>query len=93
MAIADSVYAVQEVGGVATDTRSTPSVDHRGRTHCLRGGCASPGFGGAPVEITGMRAVALPLLAQALAVAIQLYAFFGEIARGERLVTVVVLVA
>jgi hypothetical protein len=36
--------------------------------------------------------VALPLLAQALAVAVQIYAFFGGIARGERLVTVAVLV-
>jgi hypothetical protein len=34
--------------------------------------------------------VALPLLAEALAIAIQLYAF-GTVARGERLVTVMVL--
>ena len=39
-----------------------------------------------------MRAVALALFAQALAIAIQVYAIFHEVGRSERIVTVVVLV-
>jgi hypothetical protein len=42
--------------------------------------------------VTGMRAVALALFAQALAIGIQLYAVFHEIGRSERIVTIVVLV-
>ncbi len=42
--------------------------------------------------VTGMRAVALALFAQALAVGIQLYAIFHEVGRSERIVTIVVLV-
>ncbi len=39
-----------------------------------------------------MRAVALALFAQALAIGIQIYAVFREIGRSERIVTIVVLV-
>ena len=42
--------------------------------------------------VTGMRAVALALFAQALAIGIQLYAIFREVGRSERIVTIVVLV-
>jgi hypothetical protein len=42
--------------------------------------------------VTGMRAVALALFAQALAIGIQLYAIFREVGRSERVVTIVVLV-
>jgi diguanylate cyclase len=42
--------------------------------------------------VTGMRAVALALFAQALAIGIQIYAVFREIGRSERIVTIVVLV-
>ncbi len=42
--------------------------------------------------VRGMRAIALALIAQALAIGIQIYAFFEEVGRSERLVTVVVLV-
>jgi len=92
MAIADSVYAVQEVGGVAGDTRYSFLWTTGAVLIAYAAWVRVPGVRNAPVEITGLRAVALPLIAQALAVAIQLYAFFGEVARGERLVTVAVLV-
>jgi diguanylate cyclase len=92
MAIADSVYAVQEVGGVAGDTRYSFLWTTGAVVIAYAAWVRVPGVRNAPVEITGLRAVALPLIAQALAVAIQLYAFFGEVARGERLVTVAVLV-
>jgi hypothetical protein len=45
-----------------------------------------------PEAVTGMRAVALALFAQALAIGIQIYAVFREIGRSERIVTIVVLV-
>ena len=40
----------------------------------------------------GMRAIALALFAQALAIGIQLYAIFHEVGKSERIVTIVVLV-
>ncbi len=42
--------------------------------------------------VTGMRAIALALIAQALAIGIQIYAVFEEVGRSERVVTAVVLV-
>jgi hypothetical protein len=43
-------------------------------------------------EVTGMRAIALALIAQALAIAIQITAIFKEIGKSERVVTAVVLI-
>jgi hypothetical protein len=43
-------------------------------------------------RVTGMRAIALALIAQALAISIQIYAFFREVGRSERVVTALVLV-
>jgi hypothetical protein len=45
----------------------------------------------APRKTTGWQAIALPLAIQALAASIQLYAFFHEIPRSERILTVIVL--
>jgi hypothetical protein len=45
----------------------------------------------APRKATGWAAIALPLGIGALAVSIQLYAFFHEIPRSERILTVIVL--
>ena len=39
-----------------------------------------------------MRAIALALFAQALAIGIQIYAIFREVGKSERIVTIVVLV-
>jgi len=44
-----------------------------------------------PRSVYGWRAIALPLAAQALAVSIQIYAYFYEIPPSERLLTIVVL--
>jgi hypothetical protein len=44
-----------------------------------------------PREIYGWRAVALPLVAQGLAAAVQVYGFFAEIPRSERLLTLLLL--
>jgi hypothetical protein len=43
-------------------------------------------------EVTGWRAIALAIAAQALAASIQTYAIFDEIPRSERILTVIVLV-
>jgi hypothetical protein len=44
-----------------------------------------------PREVTGWAAIALPLAAQALAAGIQVYGFFHEIPRSERVLTLIVL--
>ena len=44
-----------------------------------------------PVRVYGMRAVALPLAAQGLALGIQVYAYFEELQIGERVLTIIVL--
>jgi hypothetical protein len=41
--------------------------------------------------VTGWPAIALPLAAQGLAIAIQIYGFFYELPRSERILTVAVL--
>ncbi|HUA45016.1 MAG TPA: hypothetical protein VMA77_07305 [Solirubrobacteraceae bacterium] len=43
-------------------------------------------------EVTGWRAIALAVAAQVLAISIQTFAFFHEVPRGERILTVIVLV-
>jgi hypothetical protein len=45
-----------------------------------------------PIEVSGWRAIALPVAAQGLAIAVQIYAYFREIPRSERLLTVAVLI-
>jgi hypothetical protein len=45
----------------------------------------------APRRATGWAAIALPLAVEAVAASIQIYAFFHEIARSERILTVIVL--
>jgi len=42
--------------------------------------------------VVGMRAIALALFAQALAIGIQIYAIFRDVGKSERIVTIVVLV-
>jgi hypothetical protein len=43
-------------------------------------------------EVTGWKAIALAVAAQALAASIQTYAIFDEIPRSERILTVIVLI-
>jgi hypothetical protein len=44
-----------------------------------------------PITITGWRAIALPVAAQILALSLQVYAYFFEVPRSERIFTIVVL--
>jgi hypothetical protein len=52
----------------------------------------TPRAGSDHLAVTGMRAVALALIAQVLAIGIQVYAVFHEVGRSERVVTILVLV-
>ena len=45
-----------------------------------------------PIEVSGWRAIALPLAAQVVAIAVQIYAYFRELPASERLLTAAVLV-
>ena len=58
----------------------------------VRPGSQDPAPGDDRAVVTGMRAVILLLVAQAIAAGIQIYALFGELARSERVVTLAVLV-
>jgi hypothetical protein len=72
----DGIYGVAWVGG-ALLIASAAWQPHPGRLE--------------PREVTGWRAIALPLVAQAVAIAIQAYAYFDELPRIERALTIVVL--
>jgi hypothetical protein len=88
---ADAVFAIQEAHGLADDR----PYDFVWTLGALLIACAAWVTPTKPMErgaeVTGMRAIALVLVAQAVAAGIQIYAFFGEIGRSERLVTLVVL--
>lgn len=92
MAIADAAFAVQQARGVADGGRydfvwtlGALFIAYAAWTR-VPAGEADPG------PVTGFRAIALPLAAQALAAGIQIYALFGEVGKSERIVTLVVLV-
>jgi hypothetical protein len=91
--VADAVFAVQEA-----ETRAVVSANRYDFVWtagailmALAAWARAPEADMNPGAVTGMRAVALALFAQALAIGIQLYAVFGEIGRSERIVTIVVL--
>ena len=91
--VADAAFAVQQARGVADREPLRLRLDHRRRRSSpTPRGCATPGAHDDDQRVTGMRAIALALIAQALAIGIQIYAFFEEVGRSERVVTVVVLV-
>ena len=93
--VADAVFAVQEVEARATVISGNhyDFVWTAGAVLlALAAWAGSPEADADPEAVTGMRAVALALFAQALAIGIQLYAVFREVGRSERVVTIVVLV-
>jgi hypothetical protein len=91
LALGDSVYSVQvlahnyHVGGEFDVTWAAGALlvayaawePHPGRIEARR--------------VSGWRAIALPVTAQTLAIAIQIYAYFHEVPSSERLLTVLVL--
>jgi hypothetical protein len=92
--VADAVFAVQEaearavVSGDTYDFIWTLGAVLLAMAAWVR----APDTDEHPEPVTGMRAIALALFAQALAIGIQVYAIFREIGRSERIVTIVVLV-
>jgi diguanylate cyclase len=92
--IADAVFAIQEsdaravVSGNSYDFIWTAGA----LLFALAAWARAPEAEANQAAVTGMRAVALALFAQALAIGIQLYAVFREVGRSERVVTIVVLV-
>ena len=90
MGLADAFYSVDATGH---------AHDHGIYDVAWVGGAALVAFASwephpgqlAPRRATGWPAIALPLAIQALAASIQLYAFFHEIPRSERILTVIVL--
>jgi hypothetical protein len=92
--VADAVFAVQETQARAVVSgNSYDFVWTAGAVLlALAAWARAPDAEASPEAVTGMRAVALALFAQALAIGIQIYAIFREIAKSERIVTIVVLV-
>jgi hypothetical protein len=90
--IGDAVFAIQEARGVVDGGRYD-FVWTLGAL-CIAGAAwvTGPGVGNDRAVVTGLRAVILLLVAQAVAAGIQIYALFGELARSERVVTLAVLV-
>ncbi len=92
MAIADAAFAVGEARGTA----ESGHYDYVWTVGALLLAYAAwvrpPVDQSGRAQVTGMRAIALALIAQALAIGIQVYATFHEVARSERVVTVIVLI-
>jgi hypothetical protein len=91
--VADAVFAVQEaearsvVSGTRYDFVWTAGAILIAFAAWTRAPDANPNS----EAVTGMRAVALSLFAQALAISIQIYAIFRAVSDAERIVTIVVL--
>jgi hypothetical protein len=92
--VADAVFAVQEADAraVVSGNRYDFIWTAGALLLALAAWAGSPEAEAKPAVVTGMRAVALALFAQALAIGIQIYAVFREVGRSERIVTAVVLV-
>jgi hypothetical protein len=90
--IGDAAFAVQEARGVVDGGRYD-FVWTLGAV-CIAAAAWVTGRDATQdaAAVTGLRAVALLLAAQAIAAGIQIYALFGELARSERVVTLAVLV-
>ncbi len=92
--VADALFAVQEAEAraVVSGNRYDFVWTAGALLIALAAWAPAPDAEANPDAVTGMRAVALALFAQALAIGIQIYAVFREVGRSERIVTIVVLV-
>ena len=89
--IGDAAFAVQEARGVARGSRYDFVWTVGALLIAYAAWVRTSGDEDARVRVTGMRAIALALIAQALAIGIQIYAVFEEVGRSERVVSVIVL--
>ncbi|HYZ82545.1 MAG TPA: hypothetical protein VE571_14810 [Solirubrobacteraceae bacterium] len=91
MGIADAIYSVQALGH--SHERSVYNAAWVGAAMFVAYAAWQPDPGRLePREVTGWRAIALPLAAQGLAISIQIYAIFHEIPTSEHILTVLVLI-
>jgi diguanylate cyclase len=90
-AVADATFAVQQAQGRTGDRRYDFVWTLGALLISYAAWVRAPREPGGAEQVFGLRAVALPLLAQALAAGIQIYAFILPINETERLITVVVL--
>lgn len=88
---ADAAFAVQQARGVAESSHYDFVWTLGALFIAYSAWVRSPTVHDDEHQVAGMRAIALVLLAQALAVAIQLIALFKEIGKSERIVTAIVL--
>jgi hypothetical protein len=89
---ADAAFAVQEARGVAQDGHYDFVWTVGALLIAYAAWVRAPSTHDDLEPVTGMRAIALALIAQALAIGIQIYAVFEEVGRSERVVTAIVLV-
>ncbi len=92
MAVADAAFAVQQARGVADSGHYDFVWTVGALAIAVAAWIRTPDTGTDHVRVTGMRAVVLALVAQALAIGIQIYAIFAEVGKSERVVTVLVLI-
>lgn len=92
MAAADAAFAVQQARGVASDGHYEFVWTVGALAVALAAWVRAPDRPVGEEPVTGMRAIALALVAQALAIGIQIYAVFAEVGKSERIVTALVLV-
>ena len=92
--VADAVFAVQEAQARAVVSSNNYNFiwSAGALLLALAAWVRAPEADENAVVAVGMRAVALALFAQVLAIAIQVYAIFHEVGKSERIVTIVVLV-
>ena len=92
MTVADAVFAVQQARSTATGDRYDYVWTLGAMLIAYAGWVPSSVDADGHQQVTGVRAIALALLAQVLAIGIQVYALFEEVGKSERIVTVIVLV-
>jgi hypothetical protein len=89
--IADAAFAVQEARGVADRGHYDFVWTVGALLIAAAAWIRTPEDAAGDERVTGMRAIALALVAEALAIGIQVYALFREVGKSERVVTIVVL--
>ena len=89
---ADAAFAVQEARGVVESGHYDFVWTLGALFIAYAAWVRSPSVHDDDRQVTGMRAIALALIAQAIAIAIQITAVFRELGKSERIVTALVLV-
>jgi hypothetical protein len=92
--VADAVFAVQQADARAVVSANSYNFIWTAGALllALAAWSRAPDADENAAAVVGMRAIALALFAQALAIGIQIYAIFREVGKSERIVTIVVLV-